>query len=38
MVIALMSLVQISPRDKRKLLSSSCQGAAVFPDDIAEMT
>lgn len=34
MVIALMSLVQILPLDKRKLVSSSCQGAAVFPDDM----
>lgn len=38
MVIALMSLVQIPPLDKGKLLSSSCQGAAVSPTDIPEMT
>lgn len=34
MVIALMSLVQIPPLDKRKLLSSSCQGEAVSSADI----
>lgn len=33
-----MSLVQIPPLDKRKHLSSSCQGAAVIPADIPEMT